>query len=183
MDAKKLILSAMFVAVGVLLPILTANIPEIGMMLLPMHIPVMLAGLILGYRYGLLVGIIVPLLRSFIFGMPVFMPMGISMAFELGTYGLVIGLVYALLRKPPLAKYKSIISLYISMIVAMIMGRIVWGIAMFILVVSINGGMFTLSTFWMGAFVNAVPGIVLQLVLIPIVMVALGRARIIQFPN
>jgi len=177
MDVKKLILSAMFVAFGVLLPILTANIPEIGMMLLPMHIPVMLAGLILGYRYGLLVGIIVPLLRSFIFGMPVFMPMGISMAFELGTYGLVIGLMYAL------SEHKNIVSLYVSMIVAMIIGRIVWGIAMFVLVVSINGGMFTLNAFWMGAFVNAVPGIVLQLVLIPIVMVALGRARIIQFPN
>ena len=177
METKKLILSAMFIAIGVLLPILTAGIPEIGMMLLPMHIPVMLAGLILGTRYGLLVGIIVPLLRSFIFAVPTFMPMAISMAFELGTYGLVIGLVYAI------SNNKNVVSLYISMIVAMIIGRIVWGIAMFVLVVSINGGIFTFNAFWMGAVVNAVPGIVLQLVLIPVIMLALGRARVVKFPN
>ncbi len=60
-------------------------------MLLPMHIPVLLCGLICGWKYGILVGFILPLLRHTIFGMPILFPTGIAMAFELATYGFVIG--------------------------------------------------------------------------------------------
>lgn len=81
----------MFVAIGVVLPFFTGQIPQIGNMLLPMHIPVLLCGLICGWQYGGMVGFILPLLRTMLFGMPVLYPTGIAMAFELAAYGLVIG--------------------------------------------------------------------------------------------
>ena len=88
---KKITLSAMFLAIGLVLPFLTGQIPEIGSMLLPMHIPVLLCGLICGWQYGGAVGLIVPLLRNLLFGMPP-MPGAVSMAFDLAAYGLIIGL-------------------------------------------------------------------------------------------
>jgi len=72
----------MFIAIGLVLPFFTGQIPQIGRMLLPMHIPVFLCGLICGWKYGLMVGFILPLLRYAVFGMPVIFPNGIAMAFE-----------------------------------------------------------------------------------------------------
>lgn len=124
---KKLTLSAMFLAIGMVLPFLTGQIPEVGNMMLPMHIPVLLCGLICGWQYGAVLGFVLPLIRYFVFGMPVLFPTGTAMAFELMTYGLVIGLVYSVSR------WKCIISLYRALIAAMIAGRIVWAAAQMIL--------------------------------------------------
>ncbi len=159
-----LTLSAMFMALGLVLPFLTGQIPRFGSMLLPMHIPVLLCGLICGWPYGLCVGFIVPLLRSILFGMPVFYPSALAMAFELATYGAVVGCLYAHSRKG------SIGTVYRSLILAMLSGRIVWGIVEVILL-GIGGSAFTWQAFMAGAFINAIPGIVLQLILIPILMV------------
>lgn len=117
---KNLTLSAMFLAVGMVLPFLTGQIPQIGNMMLPMHIPVLLCGLICGWQYGAVLGFVLPLLRYLVFGMPVLFPTGIAMAFELMTYGLVIGLMYSL------SKWKCIIALYRALLTAMIAGRLVW---------------------------------------------------------
>ena len=95
---KNMTLAAMFLAIGLLLPLLTGQIPQIGNMLLPMHIPVFLCGLICGWQYGAVVGLILPLVRYVIFGMPALFPTGIAMSFELMTYGLVAGLLYGLSR-------------------------------------------------------------------------------------
>ena len=169
---KNLCLSAMFLALGLVLPFLTGQIPSVGSMLLPMHIPVLLCGLICGWQYGGVVGFILPLLRSFLFSMPPMYPTAIAMAFELMTYGLVVGLLYGL------SKWKCIKSLYRSMLLSMLAGRAVWGVVqMFLLGVGENG--FTVSAFFAGAFANAFPGILLQLVLIPAVMVALRRAKLV----
>ena len=89
MNSKKITLSAMFLAIGIILPFITMNIPVIGKMLLPMHIPVILAGFIIGPVYGALLGVLTPLVRSFMFGVPYFYPNAVSMAFELMVYGLV----------------------------------------------------------------------------------------------
>lgn len=164
----------MFLAIGMVLPFLTGQIPQIGNMMLPMHIPVLLCGLICGWQYGAVLGFVLPLLRYLIFGMPVLFPTGAAMAFELMTYGLVIGLVYSLSR------WKCIISLYRALIAAMIAGRIVWAAAQMILL-GVSGGAFTMKMFLAGAFFNAVPGIIIQLVLIPTVMVALGRTGLVHF--
>lgn len=173
-NIQKLTLSAMFLAIGIVLPFLTGQIREIGNMLLPMHIPVLLCGLICGWQYGLAVGFVMPILRSVMFGMPMMYPMAIGMAFELAAYGLVIGFVYGK------SKWKCIIALYKAMIAAMIAGRVVWGLASMVLL-GVKGQTFTLQAFLAGAFLNAIPGMILQLVLIPMIMVALGRAKLVPF--
>jgi len=170
----KITLSAMFIAIGLLLPLFTGQIPQIGKMLLPMHIPVLLCGLICGWQYGFAVGAVLPIMRYFIFSMPVLFPTGISMAFELAAYGLVVGILYSRSR------WKCIVSLYRSMIFAMISGRVVWGIVQTILL-GISGKSFTWQMFMAGAFVNAVPGIILQLILVPAIMVALNRTGLVRF--
>lgn len=172
-SVKFLTLSAMFTAIGILLPFLTGQIPQIGNMLLPMHIPVLLCGMICGWQYGAVVGLILPLLRSLIFSMPPLYPTAISMAFELLTYGIVSGLVFTLIKK------KSLVTIYASLVIAMLSGRVIWGIAQMILL-GMSDKAFTWKLFVAGAFTNAVPGIVLQLVLIPAVMVALNKAGFIK---
>ena len=171
----KLCISALLLAAGLILPFLTGQIPEIGNMLLPMHLPVLLCGLICGPWYGLAVGMTTPILRSLIFTMPPLYPKALAMSFELGTYALVIGLIFHVLLKK-----QNIISLYISLVGAMLAGRAVWGVASAILM-GLGGKSFTFAIFITEAFVNAVPGIILQLVLIPAIMEILRRTRLIKF--
>ena len=170
---KKLTLSAMFLALGLLLPFITGQIPSIGNMLLPMHIPVLLCGLICGWQYGFVVGLIVPLLRFVLFGAPIIYPIGIAMALELAAYGLLSGLLYRRLR------FKPMVSLYLSLLGAMIGGRIVWGITRFI-IGTLAQSAFTIKMFMAGALMNAIPGIIIQLILIPAILYALQRAKLTQ---
>lgn len=171
-----IVLTAMFLALGLVLPFLTGQIKTLGNMLLPMHIPVMLCGLVCGWQYGLIVGAIVPVMRSMIFSMPVMFPSAISMAFELATYGFVIGYLFSH------AKWKCIKSLYRCLLISMVCGRVVWGIVQCVLLGLGENG-FTLTAFIGGAFLNAIPGIILQLVLIPAVMLVLGKTHLIHFQN
>lgn len=164
----------MFIAIGLVLPIFTGQIPQIGSMLLPMHIPVFLCGLICGWKCGAAVGFILPLIRSVIFGMPVLFPAASSMAFELATYGLVAGLLYGI------SKWQCIRALYRSIIIAMIAGRVVWGVVQLVFL-GISGGSFTWQMFMAGAFFNAIPGIIIQLILLPAVMLALHRTGLVRF--
>ena len=87
-------LAAMFLAVGMVLPFFTGQIPQVGKLLLPMHIPVFLCGLVCGWKYGLVIGFLMPLFRSVLFGMPILFPTAFAMAFELMTYGFCIGFLY-----------------------------------------------------------------------------------------
>lgn len=165
----RLVISALCLALAYTLPFLTGQIPEIGSMLLPMHIPVLLCGFICGWRWGLGVGFISPMLRSVILGMPQLFPMALCMAFELATYGFVAGLMHRLLpKKKPY--------IYASLLISMIVGRIVWGIVM-----SICVGTFTFNAFILGAITNAIPGIIIQIALIPILVMVLeskGRLKL-----
>ncbi len=171
---KNMTLSAMFIAIGMVLPFFTGQIPQVGNMMLPMHIPVFLCGLICGWQYGAVVGFVLPLLRSFTFGMPPLYPSALAMAFELMSYGLVVGFVYGHSR------WKCVIALYRAMFTAMLSGRLVWGMAMIVLL-GVKGNPFTWQAFVTGAFLNAIPGILLQLVFIPAVMVVLNRAGLVRF--
>ena len=171
---KNLALGAMFLALGMVLPFLTGQIRQIGNMLLPMHIPVLLCGLICGWQYGAAVGFVLPLLRSLAFGMPPLYPMALAMAFELATYGFVSGFLYARSR------WQCVLALYRCLIAAMLAGRLVWGAAEIVLL-GLRGNAFTWEAFLAGAVTGAIPGIVLQLVLIPAVMVALDRAGFMRF--
>lgn len=166
---QKLTLSAMFIAIGMVLPFLTGQIQQIGNMLLPMHLPVFLCGLICGAPYGLVTGLLLPIFRSVIFGMPMMYPVAIAMAFELAAYGIVSGYLYHH------TKVQNLRSIYCSLIAAMVIGRLVWGIAEIILL-GLGSHGFTWQMFWAGALLNAIPGIILQLILIPVIMVSLQKA-------
>lgn len=168
-----LVLSAVFIALGIVLPFFTGQIPQIGNMLLPMHIPVLLCGLICGWKLGAVVGFILPFLRFALFAVPAF-PVAFAMAFELLTYGLITGVLYGQCR------WKCIVSLYRTLLIAMVSGRSIWGIIM-LLISGVSGSVFTWNTFISGAFLNAIPGIVLQLIVIPAVMLALGKTGLVHF--
>ncbi len=175
-NTKKIILSSMMLSLGIILPLFTSQLKEIGDSLLPMHLPVMLCGLICGYGYGAAIGFCMPFLRSLIFSMPPLYPNAVWMALELATYGFVIGFLYN--KK----QHKSTISLYFSLVCSMICGRIVWGVAKLILL-TIKGNAFTLAAFISGGFIDAFPGIIIQLILIPVIIKILERYILIEKQN
>lgn len=170
-NIKHMILAAFFLALGLILPFLTGQIREIGNKLLPMHLPILLCGFICGWKYGLLIGFITPLLRSFLFTMPT--PVSaISMAFELAVYGAITGILYKKLKK-------SKTRIYISLLVAMVTGRLVWGTVSMI-IYGVTDSVFTWQMFIGGALLNAMPGIILQLILIPILVLTLEKSGVIN---
>ncbi|MBQ6236574.1 MAG: ECF transporter S component [Clostridia bacterium] len=171
-NLKKLIYAALCLALCMVLPLLTGQIPEIGKRLSPMHIPVFLCGFLCGWPWGLAVGAIAPILRSFLFGMPALYPDAIVMSFELATYGAVADVLYRVLPRKPW-------SVYVALIAAMLAGRLVWGLAKWALL-GLNGTPFTLQMFLAGAFVNAVPGIILHIVLVPVIVLALNKAGLCE---
>lgn len=173
-NTKDLTLSALFMALGLVLPLLTGQIKELGNAFLPMHLPVFLCGLIVGPINGLIIGLVLPILRHFIFGMPPLYPTAIAMSFELATYGFVSGFLYKN------SKWQCIISLYRALIIAMICGRIVWGIVTFVFL-GINGNAFTFDAFIKGSLISAIPGIIFQLIFIPILMLALDKTGLVRF--
>ena len=167
-----LALAAMFLALSYVMPFLTGQIQQIGNMLCPMHIPVILCGFVCGGPWGLAVGFIAPLLRSLTLGMPPMYPVAFSMAFELAAYGLISGILY---RAFP--KKKGYI--YATLIISMIIGRLVWGAVQFCCM-GLDASKFGLSAFWAGAVANALPGITLQIVLIPIIVMLLEKTKLIN---
>ena len=169
-----MLLSALFLAMGMVFPILTMQIKEIGDSLLPMHLPVMLCGLICGWKYGFAVGFLLPFLRSVIFSMPPLYPNAVWMAFELAAYGFTIGFMYARLNK------RSIGAVYASLAVSMVAGRVMWGITKALLL-GVAGKAFPMQAFIAGGFVDALPGMILQLILVPSIFIIyqkiVGRNR------
>ena len=171
-NLRNLVFAALCLALCIVLPFLTGQIPEIGKRLSPMHIPVFICGFVCGWPWGLAVGAIAPILRSVLYGMPSFFPNAVVMTFELATYGLVSGLLYRLLPRKPW-------SIYVTLITAMIAGRIVWGLVKWF-VLGLQGNAFTMKMFLAGAVLDAVPGIILHIVLIPAVVLALDKAGFID---
>ncbi len=167
---KKLVLAALFLALGLLMPFLTGQIPNLGSKLLPMHLPVLICGFVCGWPTGLVVGLITPVFRSLIFGMPPLFPTAVVMSFELAAYGFATGWLRRLFPKTG-------VFVYLTLILSMLLGRIVWGVAS-MLILGFTGRGFTWKAFMAGAFVNALPGIILQVVLIPIIIIALDRANL-----
>ena len=170
-----MILSALFVALAYVMPFLTGQIPEIGSMLCPMHLPVLLCGFVCGWPWGLIVGLVAPILRSLTLGMPPLFPTAVCMAFELAAYGAVAGVMHKLLpKKKPF--------IYCSLITAMIVGRLVWGAMMYVCM-GMRGGSFTMAAFLSGAIINAIPGIIVQIILIPILVMVLDRPGVLKLKN
>lgn len=174
-NVKNVVNAALCLALCMVLPFLTGQIPQIGSALSPMHIPVLICGFICGWPYGLVIGFIAPLLRFMLFGMPPVFPTGIAMAFELAAYGTATGILY---KKLP----KTISGIYISLIGSMLTGRIVWGIAMTV-IAGVSQAQFSFQAFLAGAFLNAVPGIICHLILVPVIIIALQKAHVIEYEH
>ncbi len=168
-DTKSLTLAALFFAMGIVLPFFTGQIPAIGSMLLPMHFPVFLCALICGWQYGVPVAVILPLLRSFVFGVPVLYPMAIAVAAEMATYALVAGILYAHLKRHTVGR------LYGCLLAAMVIGRMVRAAVQMGLLHAVGISM-TFPALFSAMVVTALPGIVLQLTLIPMTMLLLKRS-------
>ena len=171
-NTRRLTCAALCLALALVLPFLTGQIPQIGQALSPMHIPVFLCGFLCGWPWGLVIGFLAPLLRSLLFGMPVIFPNACAMAFELAAYGFFSGLLYKLLPK-------KTVCIYITLLVSMVCGRIVWGLARYVFA-GLQGSSFTFAAFLAGAVTNAVPGIILHIVLVPLIVLALQKAGLVS---
>ncbi len=158
MKTKKLVYSALLLALGIIFPYITHITKIPGNIFLPMHLPVLIAGFIVGPLYGGLIGILLPILNHILSGMPP-IPILYSMTLELFTYGLVTGFLYL--------KLKKIIP---SLVFAMIIGRIISGLTSFLLFTFLGLGQFSLKFWITGSIVTALPGIIIQLILIPIIV-------------
>ena len=167
-NIKKMVYAAICLALCMVLPFLTGQIQQIGNALCPMHIPVLLCGFLCGWPYALVVGAIAPVLRFFLFGMPPLFPVGVAMCFELAAYGVFSGILYKKLPKKP-------INIYVALIGAMLLGRVVWGITRFVMALLFHVE-FSFDMFLAGGFVTAVPGIICHIILIPIIVLALEKA-------
>ena len=155
--ARNVVLAALFLALAFVLPMITGHVPQIGNMLCPMHFPVLLAGFVLGGPWGLALGFAAPLLRSVLFGMP-------------PTYGAVAGFMYRKVQH-------TLPMIYATLVTSMVAGRLVWGAVRFVLA-GLSGSSFPFSAFLSGAVLTAVPGIVAQLILIPLIVAALQKAKL-----
>ena len=170
-STRRLVLTALFVALGVALPQAFHAVPNAGSIFLPMHIPVLLAGFSVGPLFGLCAGILTPLLSHLMFGMPP-APVLPSMLFELALYGLMSGLLTKIIRIKPL-----IAKIYCVLILSMLCGRIGYGLLNALV---LRAGSYTLQAWISAAFVTALPGIIIQLIIIPILITALVRAKLIN---
>ncbi len=168
---QNLIFTALCISLSLVLPLLTGQIPQIGQALSPMHFPALLCGFICGPMWGLVEGAIAPLLRCLIFGMPPIFS-AIPMAFELAAYGFMTGLLYKLLPK-------KLPFIYVSLVGAMVVGRVVWGVVKWTMSVA-NASSFGFQAFIAGTVTGSIPGIVLQIILVPIIVAALHRAKLID---
>lgn len=164
-----LALASLFLAIGLLLPFITGQIPAIAKIALPMHYPVFLCGLLCGPRLGLLVGIICPILRSILFSMPMLYPNAIAMAIELGIYGLMTGIIFSKRKKQGLK------DIYLSIIPSMLIGRIFGGITTALLL-GLKGNSYSISLFLASYFINCAPGIIAELILIPAIAKAIDKS-------
>ena len=168
---KRLVYASVCLALALVLPFLTGQIPAVGSALCPMHIPVLLCGYLCGGPWAALVGVIAPPLRYFLFSMPPF-PTNAAMAVELAAYGLFSGLLYRYLPKTRR-------HIYISLLSSMLLGRICWAIARTLLN-EVFGSPLTFPMFVASAFTNAIPGIICHIILIPVLVMALKKARILE---
>ena len=169
---KKLIYAALCLSLCIVLPFLTGQLRDLGNALLPMHLPVLLCGLLCGPQYGLVVGLVAPLLRSLMFSMPPFFPGAVGMCVELAVYGLTIGLLYRLLPKK--AEF-----VYLSLLSSMVAGRLAGGAFKLVLLGLGQLKSYSFAMFLSGYVLEALPGIALQIVLVPLLFFAMKRAKAI----
>ncbi len=170
MKTRQLVLTALFIAIGIVLPQAFHMIPNAGGIFLPMHIPILISGFAVGPLFGLLCGILTPVLSHFIFSMPP-TPVLPGMLCELAVYGLMTGIFNRIIKiKNDYAKA------YVVLILAMLCGRVTYGILNALI---FKAGSYSMNVWISAAFVTAIPGIIIQLILIPVLVVRLKKAHLI----
>ncbi len=169
---RTLTYAAVCLALAIVLPFLTGQIPSIGQMLSPMHIPALLCGFLCGPVWGAVIGFAAPILRSLFFSMPPMFPGAVSMACELAVYGGLSGFLY---RRLP----KRVWAVYVSLLSAMVCGRIVWGLVR-LSIAAAQKESFTFAVFLAGAVTGSIPGIICQIILVPLIVLALRRAHLME---
>lgn len=172
----QLVLTAILLALGMVLPFLTGQIPTIGAAISPLHIPVFICGLTCGWGWGAALGVVLPLLRSAVFGMPPLVAVAIPMAFELAVYGAACGLLYPVLHKL-LKQANHLPAMVLALLIAMVAGRLVGGAAKAV-VMGITGKGYTFQAFLVGYFAGTAVGALIHVILVPAVTLALERARL-----
>lgn len=172
----RMVVTAVLLAVGLVLPFLTGQLQSIGQLISPLHIPAFICGLTCGPVWGGLLGAVLPLMRMALFGMPP-LSAALPMTFELCAYGLVTGLMYPALCRGLRRRLPAMLG---ALIAAMIAGRIIGGAAKALLLISgaISGNPLTLQAFITGYFVDTAVGALIHLVVVPAVVAALEKARI-----
>ena len=173
----RMIVTALLLALGLVLPFLTGQLPAIGSMLSPLHIPALICGLTCGWGWGAALGLVLPVLRMVIFGMPP-APAAYPMAFELCAYGLVAGLVYPWLRRA--LNSKPLVAILLSLAIAMVAGRLVGGAAKALMLAGgvIPGAPLTFGAFIASYFTGTAVGAAIHLVVIPPIVLALEKAHL-----
>ena len=169
---KKMVLAGLCVSLGLLLPQAMHAIPYAGQIFLPMHIPVLLCGFMCGGLWGLACGVLTPILSSLIFSMPPapYLP---GMVLELAIYGLAAGLLYRKLK----------LNIYVALVISMLAGRVAYGLMSTLLFIGGQGGEYSFGIFFTSLFVRALPGIAIQLVLLPLLVLGLQKAGVIEKPD
>jgi Protein of unknown function (DUF1393). len=171
---KKIVVTGLMVALAVVLPVAFHSVPNAGKIFLPMHVPVLLAGFIVGPIYGLICGVLSPLLSSLITGMP---PIAMlpAMVLELASYGFFSGLFVRLIKSP-----SAVLNIYLSLITSMLIGRLLSGV---INATLLQVGKYSIKIWLTASFVTALPGILIQLALIPILIFTLKRTQLINWDD
>lgn len=168
-NIKLFILSIILGVLGILLPWFFGGITLFGTELLPMEFPILLCGMVCGLGYGGVVGAIVPILYSLIFGTMDIYPLGIATAVELCSYGVLCGLLYKTLKQ----------NVYVSLLLSMFSGRAIFYVVYYF-TLRYEGKVYTADMFINGEVLNVLAGIAIQIIFIPLIVLILNKTGIVH---
>lgn len=171
----RMVVTAVLLAVGMVLPFLTGQLQSIGKLISPLHIPAFICGLTCGPWWGAALGLVLPVLRSVVFGMPKLMPTAIAMMFELAAYAAVAGMLYPMMLKA--LKNKRLAAMLIALVIAMLAGRVAGGVAQAV-ILGAQGSSYGFGMFVAGYFGSNLVGAAIHLVVVPVVVLALEKAKL-----
>ena len=162
---RELVLAALILALGIIIPAIFHYTGINGRVFLPMHLPVLVGGLVLSPGYALMLGIFTPLINSVLTGMPPIFPVAITMAIELGIYGLMASVLRRHFNLPTL----------VSLIITIFIGRVLAGLANYVFAIIFNLDVVSPLTWVAGTIATGIPGIIAQIVIVPFVVSAIDR--------
>lgn len=174
-DLYRMVTTAVLLAIGMVLPFLTGQMQAFGKLISPLHIPVFICGLTCGPVWGAALGLVLPILRSVVFGMPRLMPTAVTMMGEMAMYGLITGLMDPILCR--VLKRHRLWAMLLSLVIAMLAGRAAGGVVN-AAILSAQGSGYSFAMFVASYFSSTLVGAAIHLVVVPVVVLALEKARL-----